>query len=138
MWHYLISKAHLNKLVNIQYRCWPLQKLWFQEVIHQISAALRGLHFMILVSVLYLECAVVSLQFPAQTLQLAAGQDGLAVLVPQVVFLLDQLVLLLLQRSHLLLGVAVLFQLSQAHKYFSEVFLKDELSYIKVTLVADN
>lgn len=60
---------------------------------------------------LYLECAVVSLQLPAQTLQLAASQDGFAVFIPQVVFLLDQLVLLLLQRPHLLLGVSVLFQL---------------------------
>lgn len=82
------------------------------------------------VSVLYLERAVVSLQLPAQTLQLAASQDGLAVLVPQVVFLLDQLVLLLLQRSHLLLCVTVLFQLAQKHKYFYEVFLKDELSHM--------
>lgn len=71
---------------------------------------------MILVPGLYLECAVVSLQLPAETLQLAASQDGLAVFVPQVVFLLDQLVLLLLQHSHLLLGVTVFFQLSQTHK----------------------
>lgn len=60
---------------------------------------------------LYLECPVVSLQLSAQTLQLAASQDGLAVLVPEVVLVLDQLVLLLLQRSHLFLGVTVLFQL---------------------------
>lgn len=52
-----------------------------------------------------------SLQLPAEALQLAAGQDGLAVFVAQVVFLLDELGLLLLQRPHLLLGVAVLFQL---------------------------
>lgn len=67
----------------------------------------------VLRSVLYLESAIVSLQLSAQTLQLAACQDGLAVLVPQVIFLLDQLVLLLLQRTHLLLSVAMLFQLSQ-------------------------
>lgn len=60
---------------------------------------------------MYLQCAVVSLQFTAQALQLASGQDGLAVLVPQVVFFLDQLSLLLLQGSHLLLRVAVLFKL---------------------------
>lgn len=65
---------------------------------------------------LHLERAVVPLQLPAQTLQLAAGQDGLAVLTPEVVFVLDQLVLLLLQRSHLFLGVAVLLQLSQRKK----------------------
>lgn len=52
-----------------------------------------------------------SLQLSAQTLQLAASQDGLAVLVPEVVLVLDQLVLLLLQGSHLFLGVTVLFQL---------------------------
>lgn len=60
---------------------------------------------------LYLERTVMSLQLSAQTLQLAASQDGLAVLVPEVVLVLDQLVLLLLQRSHLFLGVTVLFQL---------------------------
>lgn len=57
-----------------------------------------------------------SLQLPAQTLQLAASQDGLAVLTPEDVFVLDQLVLLLLQRSHLLLGVTVLLQLSQRQR----------------------
>lgn len=65
----------------------------------------------------YLQCAVVSLQLPAQTLQLAASQHGLAVLVPQVVFLLDHLVLLLLQHSHLLLGVTVLLQLPHTHTH---------------------
>lgn len=69
------------------------------------NAALSGTH---------LECAVVFLQLPAQTLQLAASQDGLAVLVPQRVLLLHHLVLLLLQRPHLLLGVAVHLQLSPA------------------------
>lgn len=54
-----------------------------------------------------------SLEFPAQALQLAAGQNGLAVLVPQVVLFLDQLGLLLLQSSHLLLGVAMLFELNK-------------------------
>lgn len=68
----------------------------------------------------HLERTVVSLQLPAQTLQLAAGQDGLAVLVPEVIFVLDQLVLLLLQRSHLLLGVAVLLQLSQRQRRRSQ------------------
>lgn len=62
-------------------------------------------------ALLYLEGAVVPLQLPAQTLQLAACQNGFAVLVPQVVFLLDQLALLLLQRPHLLLSVTVLLQL---------------------------
>lgn len=62
----------------------------------------------------YLERAVVFLQLPAQTLQLAASQDGLAVLVPQRVLLQYHLVLLLLQRPHLLLGVAVHLQLSPA------------------------
>lgn len=38
---------------------------------------------------LHLERTVVSLQLPAQTLQLAASQDGLAVLIPEVVFVLD-------------------------------------------------
>lgn len=57
-----------------------------------------------------------SLQLPAQALQLAAGQDGLAVLIPEVVLVLDQLVLLLLQCSHLFLGVAVLLQLTKTDK----------------------
>jgi len=65
----------------------------------------------------YLERAVVSLQLSAEALQFAASQDRLAVLVPQVVFLLDHLVLLLLQHAHLLLGVAVLFQLSHTHTH---------------------
>lgn len=64
----------------------------------------------------YLERAVVFLQLPAQTLQLAASQDGLAVLVPQRVLLLYHLVLLLLQRPHLLVRVAVHLQLSPASK----------------------
>lgn len=70
-----------------------------------------------------------SLQLPAQTLQLAASQDGLAVLVPQVVFLLDQLVLFLLQHSHLFLGVPVLFQLS-TRRYVCEAFPK-EMRHLK-------
>lgn len=65
---------------------------------------------------LHLERTVVSLQLPAQTLQLAASQDGLAVLAPEVVFVLDQLVLLLLQGSHLFLGVTVLLQLSRRQR----------------------
>lgn len=64
------------------------------------------------VDVMHLESAIVSLQLPAEALQFAAGQDGLAVLIPQVVFLLYQLVLFLLQHSHLLLSITVLFQLS--------------------------
>lgn len=52
-----------------------------------------------------------ALQLPAQALELAAGQDGLAVLTAQVVLLLHQLALLLLQELHLLLGVPVLLQL---------------------------
>lgn len=52
-----------------------------------------------------------SLELAAQALQLAAGQDGLAVLTLQVVLLLHQLRLLLLQDLHLFLGVTVLFQL---------------------------
>lgn len=63
-----------------------------------------------------LEGAVVPLELTAQTLQLAAGQDGLAVLALQVVLLLHQLRLLLLQDLHLLLGVTVLFQLGQESK----------------------
>lgn len=59
----------------------------------------------------YLEGAVVALQFAAQALELAAGQDGLAVLTTQVILLLHQLALLLLQELHLLLGVPVLLQL---------------------------
>lgn len=58
-----------------------------------------------------LEGAVVPLELTAQALQLAAGQDGLAVLTLQVVLLLHQLCLLLLQNLHLFLGVSVLFQL---------------------------
>lgn len=77
----------------------------------------KGFILMTLECGLYLECAVMSLQLPAETLQLAASQDGLAVFVPQVVFLLDNLVLLFLQHSHLLLGVTVLLQLSQTHTY---------------------
>lgn len=52
-----------------------------------------------------------ALQLTAQALELAAGQDGLAMLAAQVVLLLHQLTLLLLQELHLLLGVPVLFQL---------------------------
>lgn len=66
---------------------------------------------------MYLQCAIVSLQLTAQALQLAAGQDGFAVLVPQVVLFLDQLGLLLLQSSHLLLRVAVLFKLNETIRY---------------------
>lgn len=69
---------------------------------------------------MYLERAVVSLQFTAQALQLAAGQNGLAVLVPQVVLFLDQLGLLLLQSSHLLLRVAVLFKLNKTKWHFKK------------------
>lgn len=68
----------------------------------------------------YLERAVVSLQFTAQALQLASGQDGLAVLVPQVVLFLDQLGLLLLKSSHLLLRVAVLFELNKTMRRFKK------------------
>lgn len=53
------------------------------------------------------------LQLPAQALQLAAGQDGLAVLALQVILLLHQLALLLLQDLHLLLRVTVLLQLGE-------------------------
>lgn len=63
-----------------------------------------------------LEGAVVSLELAAQALQLAAGQDGLAVLALQVVLLLHQLRLLLLQDLHLFLGVTVLFQLGRGSK----------------------
>lgn len=56
------------------------------------------------------------LELAAQALQLAAGQDGLAVLALQVVLLLHQLRLLLLQDLHLLLGVTVLLQLGQGSK----------------------
>lgn len=63
-----------------------------------------------------LEGAVVPLELAAQALQLAAGQDGLAVLALQVVLLLHQLRLLLLQDLHLLLGVTVLLQLGQGSK----------------------
>ena len=52
-----------------------------------------------------------ALQLSAQALELAAGQDSLAVLATQVVLLLHQLALLLLQELHLLLGVPVLLQL---------------------------
>lgn len=75
-----------------------------------------------------------SLQLPAQTLQLAASQDSLAVLTPEAVFVLDQLVLLLLQGSHLFLGVTVLLQLSQRQRQFMTLqescvimFLSDSL-----------
>lgn len=63
-----------------------------------------------------LEGTVVSLQLAAQALQLAAGQDGLAVLALQVILLLHQLRLLLLQDLHLFLGGAMLFQLGQGSK----------------------
>lgn len=59
----------------------------------------------------YLEGTVVALQLAAQALELAAGQDGLAVFTAEVVLLLHQLALLLLQELHLLLGVPVLLQL---------------------------
>lgn len=52
-----------------------------------------------------------ALQLAAQALELAAGQDGLAVLTTQVVLLLHQLALLLLQELHLLLGVPMFLQL---------------------------
>ena len=44
-----------------------------------------------------------SLQLPAQALQLASGQDSLAMLTTQMVLLLHELGLLLLQELHLLL-----------------------------------
>lgn len=69
---------------------------------------------------MYLQCPIVSLQFTAQTLQLAPGQNGFAVLVPQVVLFLDQLGLLLLQSSHLLLRVAVLFELNDTTGHFKK------------------
>ena len=59
----------------------------------------------------HLEGAVMALQLTAEALELAAGQDGLAVLAAQVVLLLHQLALLLLQELHLILGVPVFFQL---------------------------
>lgn len=52
-----------------------------------------------------------ALQLTAQALELAAGQDGLAMLAAQVVFLLHQLALFLLQELHLFLGVSMLLQL---------------------------
>lgn len=64
----------------------------------------------------HLEGAVVPLQLPAQALQLAPGQDGLAVLALQVILLLHQLALLLLQDLHLLLGIPVLFQLGKGSR----------------------
>lgn len=79
------------------------------------------------------------LQLLAQTLQLAASQDGFAVLVPQGVLLLHHLVLLLLQHPHLLLGVAVHLQLSPPkHNHrlvnieLGYVSASDELKRIKV------
>lgn len=77
---------------------------------HTVFFASVEIH--LLMWIVYLECAVVSLQLPAQALQLAAGKDGLAVFVPQVVLLLDNLALLLLKDPHMLLGGPVLFQLS--------------------------
>lgn len=52
-----------------------------------------------------------ALQLTAQALKLAAGQDGLAMLAAQVVFLLHQLALFLLQELHLFLGVSMFLQL---------------------------
>lgn len=67
----------------------------------------------------YLQCLVVSLEFSAETLQLAAGQDGFAVFSLQVDLLLDNLRLLLLQGFQLFLHAAALLQLNQpqSHKH---------------------
>lgn len=59
----------------------------------------------------YLQGLVVSLQLPTQTLQLAASQDGLAVISLQVDLLLHDLRLLLLKHLQPLLHGATLFQL---------------------------
>ena len=64
----------------------------------------------------YLQCLVVSLQLPTQALQLAAGQDGLAVFALQVQLLLHDLGLLLLQHLHLLLDATALLQLERAEE----------------------
>lgn len=61
---------------------------------------------------MYLQCLVVSLQLPTKALQLAAGQDGLAVLALQVDLLLYNLRLLLLQGFQPLLHAAALLQLN--------------------------
>lgn len=74
-----------------------------------------------------------SLQLPAQTFQLAASQDGLAVLIPEIVFVLDQLVLLLLQCSHLFLGVTVLFQLSQRQRQRTQRLTKTIYNSLGIT-----
>lgn len=68
-----------------------------------------------------------ALELPAQALQLAAGQHGLAVLPAQVVLLLHQLALLLLQQLHLLLGVPMLLQLrtGKASKCRGGLFPRD-------------
>ena len=54
-----------------------------------------------------------ALQLPAQTLKLAAGQDGFAVFALEVHLLLGQLGLLLLQDLYLLLHSAALLQLNK-------------------------
>lgn len=59
----------------------------------------------------YLQGLVVPLQLPAQALQLAAGQDGLAVLALQVDLLLHYLRLFLLHHFQTLLLAAALLQL---------------------------
>lgn len=66
----------------------------------------------------YLQCLVVSLQLPTEALQLAAGQDGLAVLPLQVDLLLHNLRLLLLQGLQPLLHAAALLQLNTTHSQY--------------------
>ena len=67
----------------------------------------------------YLQGLVVSLQLPTEALQLAAGQDGLAVLPLQVDLLLHYLRLFLLQGLQTLLHAAALLQLTEKTGFFT-------------------
>lgn len=84
-------------------------------------------HVIIICGVTHLEGLVVSLQLPAQSLQLAAGEDGPAVLALELVLLFHHLQQFLLQHLQLLLVTTVLFQLDgviQAGRH-----IKDTLSW---------
>lgn len=68
---------------------------------------------MLLSYLCHLQGFVVSLEFPAKTLQLASGQDGSAMFTLQLVLFLDELGLSLLQRFQFFLFKTMFFQLKK-------------------------
>lgn len=78
---------------------------------------------------MHLQCLVVPLQLPTEALQLAAGQDGLAMLPLQVDLLLHNLRLLLLQGFQSLLHAAALLQLRYYHNIIKDHIIVKQVFY---------